>query len=288
MVRRNCIAQAPMARVRDPVNGVSAFPLATRRARERAEMHVMMLIIWVLLRVPAEVGAADARPPTKGETRSIALILSDAAHEAIALDLATRLRGMQLMAISISANTAVCAEDLAALARAAAGAHQVAHIAPVLVGPGTGVDHAFWPTEERLQGLPITLHHGVACHHGVTLDHDRAAPDTGAYAIFLSSDGGWANFDQHVAARLSAQSVPVVGVSTRGYLWAERSPQDIAQNMARLDADIAPRLGRAWVLLVGVFRRGERDAVLCAAAAGPGEGAGCGAGAGVARGAHGG
>jgi hypothetical protein len=179
MVRRNCIAQAPMARVRDPVNGVSVFPLATRRARERAEMHVIMLIIWVLLRVPAEVGAADARPPTKGETRSIALILSDAAHEAITLDLAARLRGMQLMTILLSANTAVCAEDLAALARAAAGAHQVAHIAPVLVGPGMGVDHAFRPTEERLEGLPITLHHGVACHHGVTLDHDRAAPDTG-------------------------------------------------------------------------------------------------------------
>ncbi|SIS70466.1 AcvB/VirJ family lysyl-phosphatidylglycerol hydrolase [Phaeovulum vinaykumarii] len=102
-----------------------------------------------------------------------------------------------------------------------------------------GTDHALPPGPSALPGFPLTLH------------HDPAAPARDTYAIFLSGDGGWANFDREVADRLAAAGVPVAGLSTLKYLWSARTPADIAADMARIDAHFAPRFGRRRVLLVG-------------------------------------
>lgn len=285
-------------------------------------MRIVQLIAGICLLAPGWAAAqVAAAPPDGPETRSVALILTDAAHEPAARDLAARLRGMHAATILLSAeDTARRAKacdgpgrDLAALAEGAGGARR---IAPVLVGLGAGadlalaaaqdlpaafkglatlgyargdcasapggkaavrwhdvgpapaapdlrgvrhypqgdapqaaltkaylalagMDHAFAPSGADMDEFPITLH------------HDPDAPQTDVYAIFLSGDGGWANFDRQVAERLAARGTPVVGLSTLRYLWQERGPAEIARDMARIHAHFAPRLGRARVLLIG-------------------------------------
>ncbi|MER5170387.1 AcvB/VirJ family lysyl-phosphatidylglycerol hydrolase [Thioclava kandeliae] len=105
-----------------------------------------------------------------------------------------------------------------------------------------GTDHAFDTDTgaEGLDDLPITLHLPEA-----------DAPPPPAYVIFLSGDGGWANFDEEIADRLAKAGLPVIGISSMRYLWQERKPAKIAQDIARIDRSFAARFGTDRVILAG-------------------------------------
>ncbi|KIC08274.1 hypothetical protein RA19_20065 [Leisingera sp. ANG-M1] len=106
-----------------------------------------------------------------------------------------------------------------------------------------GTDHAFdtgtAASGKDLDGLPLTIH------------QDPGAPVSDTYAIFLSGDGGWANFDEQVSDRLAARGIPVVGISSLRYMWREKQPAQIAADLARIDAHFRPVFGRSKLLLLG-------------------------------------
>lgn len=106
-----------------------------------------------------------------------------------------------------------------------------------------GTDHAFdirtRDMDPRVRDLPLTIHQVAD------------APKTDLYAIFLSGDGGWANFDEEISDLLAAAGVPVVGISSLRYLWQEREPKEIAADIARLDAHYRHRFDRRKLLLLG-------------------------------------
>ncbi len=89
-----------------------------------------------------------------------------------------------------------------------------------------------------LADLPLTL-------------HGDPARGAGAWAVFLSGDGGWAPFDQAVADRLAARGVPVVGISALRYLWQERRPERIAADIARIADGFGPEAAGRPLMLVG-------------------------------------
>lgn len=70
-------------------------------------------------------------------------------------------------------------------------------------------------------------------------------------AVMVTGDGGWAEIDKRVSARLAAEGVPVVGWSSLKYYWTPRTPETAAGDLAR----ILDRYGRLWgkrrFLLVG-------------------------------------
>jgi type IV secretory pathway VirJ component len=70
-------------------------------------------------------------------------------------------------------------------------------------------------------------------------------------AVVLTGDGGWAEIDKRVAARLAESGIPVVGWSSLKYYWTPRTPEAAARDLAR----ILERYGRLWgkrrVLLAG-------------------------------------
>jgi type IV secretory pathway VirJ component len=70
-------------------------------------------------------------------------------------------------------------------------------------------------------------------------------------AVVLTGDGGWAEIDKRVAARLAGSGVPVVGWSSLKYYWTPRTPEAAARDLAR----ILEHYGRLWgkhrVLLAG-------------------------------------
>lgn len=75
---------------------------------------------------------------------------------------------------------------------------------------------------------------------------------TGArFAILLSGDGGWAGLDQHVAAALAAQGVPVVGFDSLRYFWSARSPAGLAADLERLMRHYTRQWSRQRVVLIG-------------------------------------
>lgn len=71
------------------------------------------------------------------------------------------------------------------------------------------------------------------------------------FAILLSGDGGWAGLDKDVAAALAARGIPVVGFDSLRYFWQPRTPQGLADDLARITEHYAAQWQRPKVLLVG-------------------------------------
>jgi type IV secretory pathway VirJ component len=69
--------------------------------------------------------------------------------------------------------------------------------------------------------------------------------------VLLSADGGWAHFDQALAARLSAKGYPVVGWNSLRYYMTPRTAQSAAGDLAEVIRTYSRRWERGRVLLVG-------------------------------------
>jgi type IV secretory pathway VirJ component len=78
-----------------------------------------------------------------------------------------------------------------------------------------------------------------------------AGADELPLAILLTGDGGWAGLDKGVAAELAARGLPVVGLSTLKYYWQPRTPEQSAQDVARVMRHYLAAWKRTRVLLVG-------------------------------------
>jgi type IV secretory pathway VirJ component len=57
------------------------------------------------------------------------------------------------------------------------------------------------------------------------------APRAGRLAVMLSGDGGWSALDKHVASTFAAHGIDVVGLNSLKYLWKERLPEEVAQDV---------------------------------------------------------
>ena len=72
-----------------------------------------------------------------------------------------------------------------------------------------------------------------------------------AMAVLITGDGGWAGLDQELAARLAADGVPTVGLNSLKYFWTERTPDETAQDVARIIRHYLAAWNKQRVLLVG-------------------------------------
>ncbi|OAP40550.1 type IV secretory pathway protein AcvB [Sinorhizobium glycinis] len=86
-------------------------------------------------------------------------------------------------------------------------------------------------------GLPLTI-----------LD---AKPSRDTMAVIYSGDGGWRDIDKEVGNVLQQQGVPVVGVDSLRYFWAERQPQETAGDLQRIIGYYGKRWNVRNVLLIG-------------------------------------
>ena len=73
-------------------------------------------------------------------------------------------------------------------------------------------------------------------------------------AVFLTGDGGWADLDRQVSARLVAAGVPVVGWNSLKYYWVRRSPEEASRDLERILGFYLAKWKKSRVLLVGYSR----------------------------------
>jgi type IV secretory pathway VirJ component len=70
-------------------------------------------------------------------------------------------------------------------------------------------------------------------------------------AILISGDGGWAGIDKELAAALSRQGMPVVGLDSLRYFWTQRTPVSTAADVDRLVRHYLGAWRKRSVLLIG-------------------------------------
>lgn len=129
--------------------------------------------------------------------------------------------------------------ELAALAR------------PAVDGP-----EADAPAEQRLVALLRAVLAGGGSHGErdladlplVELPADRPGP---RMAVIYSGDGGWRDLDKQIGEFLSAHGTPVVGIDSLRYFWREKTPDQVALDLARILRHYRARWGTREVILVG-------------------------------------
>ncbi len=78
-----------------------------------------------------------------------------------------------------------------------------------------------------------------------------ATPTRDTMAVMISGDGGWRDIDKQIAGVLQASGVPTVGLDSLRFFWTMRTPQETADEIARLVDTYSDRWGVSKVLLTG-------------------------------------
>jgi type IV secretory pathway VirJ component len=92
---------------------------------------------------------------------------------------------------------------------------------------------------------------GVADLPLVELAADSARP---YLAVFLTGDGGWADLDRQVSARLVAAGIPVVGWNSLKYYWVQRTLEEASRDLERILGFYLAKWRKTQVVLVGYSR----------------------------------
>ena len=70
-------------------------------------------------------------------------------------------------------------------------------------------------------------------------------------AVIWSGDGGWRDLDKTIGERLQSEGIPVIGVDSLRYFWREKTPEEIATDLADILRHYQKAWGRPRVILVG-------------------------------------
>ena len=100
------------------------------------------------------------------------------------------------------------------------------------------------PLEARIAARPPDI-------NDLPVNEVRSVGNGDSFALILTGDGGWAGLDQELAAKLAAEGVPTVGLSSLKYFWSQRTPETAATDVARVIRHYLAEWNRKRVLLVG-------------------------------------
>ena len=70
-------------------------------------------------------------------------------------------------------------------------------------------------------------------------------------AVFYSGDGGWRDLDKQIGGVLAAHGIATVGVDSLRYFWDEKTPQQVADDLAAILRHYRAAWGREQVILLG-------------------------------------
>jgi type IV secretory pathway VirJ component len=84
----------------------------------------------------------------------------------------------------------------------------------------------------------------------------KGAP-SGALAVLLTGDGGWAALDKELADSIASHGTTVVALDTRAYLSKKRDPDGASRDLARILRHYLASSGASHVLLVGYSHGAE-------------------------------
>ncbi|MDY6944668.1 MAG: AcvB/VirJ family lysyl-phosphatidylglycerol hydrolase [Pseudomonadota bacterium] len=107
---------------------------------------------------------------------------------------------------------------------------------------------AFQRLASRTRGLPPV---SAAELKDLPIIEVPAAGAGDTLAVLISGDGGWAGIDEELAAALSKQGMPVVGLDSLRYFWKKRTPASAAADVDRLLRHYLRAWNKRSVLLIG-------------------------------------
>jgi type IV secretory pathway VirJ component len=70
-------------------------------------------------------------------------------------------------------------------------------------------------------------------------------------AVFYSGDGGWRDLDKQISGVLADHGIATIGVDSLRYFWEEKTPEEIADDLAAILRHYRAAWGRQHAVLLG-------------------------------------
>ncbi len=80
---------------------------------------------------------------------------------------------------------------------------------------------------------------------------------TGALAVIVSGDGGWAGIDRELGDAMADHGVAVVGLNSLQYFWKKKTPEVVGRDLERILRHYLAAWGKDRVVLIGYSRGAE-------------------------------
>lgn len=74
---------------------------------------------------------------------------------------------------------------------------------------------------------------------------------SGDLVVLMTGDGGWAGLDKALSQAFAAQGIPTVALNSLRYFWTERTPQQVARDLARVINHYSREWNKSRIVLVG-------------------------------------
>lgn len=91
-------------------------------------------------------------------------------------------------------------------------------------------------------------HAGIAALPLIELPSEHPG---GLLTIFFSGDGGWRDIDKQIGEVLAGRGAPVIGVDSLRYFWQAKSPEQVADDVARIVREYSQRWKAPKTVLIG-------------------------------------
>lgn len=86
---------------------------------------------------------------------------------------------------------------------------------------------------------------------GLPLVELPAADPGDLMAVFYSGDGGWRDLDKQISGVLAAHGIATVGIDSLRYFWEEKTPQQVADDLAAILRHYRAAWGRGRAIVLG-------------------------------------
>lgn len=119
---------------------------------------------------------------------------------------------------------------------------------------------AAFPTTACARTSTGSRSHGIAAIadslSDLPLEIVRPAPGDSSQtlAVFLTGDGGWADIDKTISDSLARHGIPVVALNSREYLKTKRTPERVANDVARIMRYYGRIFATSETVLIGYSR----------------------------------
>jgi type IV secretory pathway VirJ component len=75
--------------------------------------------------------------------------------------------------------------------------------------------------------------------------------------IFFSGDGGWLGFENNISEKVGAYGIPTIGIDTKKYFWARKTPEKCASDMAEILDFYSKEWGKTQFIIMGYSQGAE-------------------------------
>jgi type IV secretory pathway VirJ component len=75
--------------------------------------------------------------------------------------------------------------------------------------------------------------------------------------LFFSGDGGWLGFENNISEKVGAYGIPTIGIDTKKYFWARKTPEKCASDMAEILNFYSNEWGKNQFIIIGYSQGAE-------------------------------